>query len=366
MADLSPYIGSVFGIRVQLHWTFVALMLLALAAAAAFGLLYLFTLIVLLFVCVFIHELFHSVTAKRNHVVIKKIVLLPLGGASVMDETEPVDPQTEFRIAAVGPIASILLGIIFGIAAVYAQPGMIRQVMQFLFEINILLGVFNIMPGFPLDGGRMLRSYLQRRNSLLDATRKAVKASNVFLALFVAGTVIYAVVVPNYGIASRELIVFWDLIIAMFLYDGAKAELQATYMKHYASRIPVRSALGRNYALVDADSRISGLYGRLVRAHTHIVIAKAGRGFMMVKRVPTLEEAARRGYSRVRDISVALHTIRYDRTLYDAISTMGSDNVGILAVVDGRGRLKGILLAQHVEYVVSLRAHSTAGSAGRQ
>ncbi len=359
MADLSPYIGSILGIKVQLHWTFVALMLLALLAAFAFGLYYFFTLIVLLFVCVFIHELFHSVTARHNRVVIKKIVLLPLGGASVMDESKPVDPGIEFRIAAVGPIASILLGIIFGIAAVYSPAGIIRESMQFLFEINILLGVFNIMPGFPLDGGRMLRSYLQRRNSLIDATRKAVRVGNIFLALFIAATIAYAALAPNYDLSSRELIIFWDLIIAMFLYDGAKSELQSTYMKHYASGLPVNAALSRNYVLVDADSKIESLYGRLVRAHTHIILARSGKELMVVKRIPTQQEYARRKYYTVRDISERLHTIGPNRSLYDAITTMSSANVGILAVVD-RGRLKGILLAQHVEYIVALKAQLIA------
>ncbi len=357
MADLSPYIGSVLGIKVQLHWTFVVLMLLTLLFAAVFNLLYLFILIVLLFVCVFVHELFHSITAKRNNVVIKKIILLPLGGASVMDETKRVDPDTEFRIAAVGPLSSIVLGIAFGIIAVLIQPGLLRQITQFLFEINVLLGVFNILPGFPLDGGRMLRSYLQRRNSLVEATRKAVKASNVFLAVFIIGTILYAALVPNYNFASRELIVFWDLIIAMFLYDGAKAELQNTYVKHYAEGVPLRVALSRNYMVVDANTRIEHLYKKLLKAHTHIIIARDGRQFRAVNRIPTQQEFEKHKYSTVRDISIPVRTIQYGKSLYDAVSLMSSENVGILVVVKGE-RLKGVLLAQHVEYMITLRARA--------
>ena len=102
MAGASPNIGSIYGIPIELHWTFIVMMLLALAISVN-----LFIIFVLLFVCVFLHELAHSVTAIRNNISVKKIILYPLGGGSMIDMDE-VPPKLEFMIAiALPPTAAI-------------------------------------------------------------------------------------------------------------------------------------------------------------------------------------------------------------------------------------------------------------------
>lgn len=360
MAELSPYIGSIFGVRVQLHWTFILLLLFALGAAVAYGLYYLFTLVVLLFVCVFVHELFHSITAMRNKVTIKKIILLPLGGASVIDDRKPIRPDVEFRTAIVGPLASVFLGVVFGMATIYAPGGILKQALQFLFEINILLGVFNLLPGFPLDGGRVLRSWLQRKYDLMKATRKTVKVGNIFLVLFVIGTIVYAAVLP-YPLADKEFIVLWDFIIAIFLYDGAKAELQGTYLKFYASGLKARDAISRDYVVVNANTPIRRLYGILSKAHVRVILVKAGGGTRAVLRVPQEKDFSRHSYRTAFDISAAIPQVREGSSLYGAISEMSSGNVYIAAVLRER-KLVGVLTAQHVESILALRAQKMRGS----
>src|SRR5271170_3744124 len=113
MVDLSPKIGSIGGIDIQLHWTFIMLLIFILFLS-----FYLFVIWVLLFVCVLIHELVHSITSKRNGIKVKKIVLYPLGGGSIID-FEKVSPEIEFRISIVGPIASLLIAMIVGILTIY-------------------------------------------------------------------------------------------------------------------------------------------------------------------------------------------------------------------------------------------------------
>lgn len=217
MVELSPYIGSIDGIRIQLHWSFILLLLLILTLSA-----YYFLIWVLLFVCVLIHELTHSITSRRNGIAVKKIILYPFGGGSVID-FEKVKPETEFRISIVGPISSLLLAAVFGILAVYSPAGIVRYTVQTLFELNVFLGVFNILPWLPLDGGRALRAYLQEKRSYFEATRIAVLASNAITALFIVGTFVYVLLIPG-TFFYKEFIVLWDVVLGLFVYSGAKAD----------------------------------------------------------------------------------------------------------------------------------------------
>ena len=254
MVNISPYIGSISGIKIQLHWSFVLLLVFSLVLS-----LYLFAVIVLLFICVLLHELAHSITSKRNGIGVKKIILLPIGGASVID-MEEIDPDIEFRISIAGPIASIFIGVALGVAVVLIPGGAVRHLVQLLFLINILLGVFNLLPGFPLDGGRVFRSYEQKKHSFFDATKITVKLSKIVIVLFIVGTVIYAAVEPGYTFAYREFVVFWDILIAIFLYGGAQAEYQTAYVREMAADLRVRDAVSKDFASVKPGTTIGELY----------------------------------------------------------------------------------------------------------
>lgn len=354
MTEWSPYIGSVFGIKVQLHWTFVLLLLFSLIAALiAPAFLYLFIIIVLLFTCVFVHELSHSVTSIRNKIGIKKIILLPIGGASIIDTTEEIDPITEYRIAVVGPLTSILLGLIFGIAVIYTPAGLVKQLLQFLFIINIALGVFNILPGFPLDGGRVLRSYLQRKHSFIDATKMTVKVSNYFVVLFLIGTIVYAAIIPNYSFINREFLVFWDALIAMWLYGGAKAELQNAKIRDYTSDLRVKDAVSRDYVFVKSGTTMEKLYQVVIKKHPHAILVKKGGEILVASKISHQTLLDGQKYKTVDEASTKIPRIDYNASLYKGLELMGQENIGVIAVMRN-GKLFGVLDASHVESVVSL------------
>ena len=350
----SPYIGKIFGIRVQLHWTFVMLLFFGLFLLAITpALVYLFVIIVLLFVCVFIHELAHSITAKRNGINIKKIVLLPIGGASVMD-TDDIAPELEYRISIVGPLMSIFLGFLFGVFVVYIPAGIGKQIVQFLFLINILLGAFNLIPGFPLDGGRVFRSYLQRKRSYLRATQITVKASNIVVVLLIVGTIIYAASLVNYSLFEKEFIVFWDVLIAMYLYGGAKAEMQNAYMKEYTSDLHVKDVMSSNYATVDKNASVEQLYRIMMRERTHIIIIKDGNNIRLVTKLSPQGPFGKPQSTNAYQASVPLPSINWNAKLSKALEVMATENIGLLAVKN-RGRFVGIVIGQHIEYVIALR-----------
>ncbi len=355
MVNASPTIGRVAGIDVQLHWTFILLMLFALLLS-----LYIFVIFVLLFACVFLHELAHSITAKRNGIRVKKIVLYPLGGGSIID-LDNVPPALEFKISIAGPISSFLMAFVFGAIAVYMPGGMIKVFVQLLFVLNLLLAVFNILPWFPLDGGRVLRSYLQRRRSFLDATRTSVKVSNALVVLFIVGTVIFVALEPSYSFVYKEFVVLWDAFIAIFLYGAAKSEMQSAYLRAYTSGLKASSSMTKQYVMAKPDTTLARLYPMVVSSRMHIVLFRNGGKYYVVSRLPyNAFGRILEGYGSlpISKFSAQLPLVKYNDTLYTALERMQESNTGVAGVMKGDA-LVGVLQRQHVESIIALHMSSS-------
>ncbi|MEM0147800.1 MAG: site-2 protease family protein [Candidatus Micrarchaeaceae archaeon] len=358
MANFSPVIGKAFGIDVQLHWSFLLLLLFSLYISLASGSLYLFIIIVMLFICVFIHELAHSITAKRNGLKIKRIMLLPIGGVSEIEDADNMSPKLEFRVAIVGPLMSIFLGLVFGILAAATPAGMLRQLFQFMFLLNILLGVFNILPGFPLDGGRVLRGYLRRKKSFIDATKTTAKVGNAFIALFIVFTFAYVAIEP-YSLFYKEFIVLWDFIIAVYLYGGAKEELQSAYIREYAMDLKVKDALSRDYIMVKPNATLLHIYELMIKKKKHIIITKKGKEIKAVARL-SFNILNDKRYRNAEDASVPMPSVKANDSLSKALREMGNSREGIAAVFSGN-KFLGILLARHAESIIALHLANKLG-----
>lgn len=217
-------LGHVAGIDVRVHVSFAVLVALVLATAgdveggAPAALLWL----VLVFVCVLLHELAHCAVARRRHVVVDEILLLPIGGLSRMERLPEV-ARDEFAIAVVGPLSSLGLAVLAGAVSVargdtLLPPALaVGPVSTRLFWFNLLLGGFNLLPAFPLDGGRVFRALLETRMDLEQATRRAARLGRVVaVALVVLGV----------------LVNLWLIVIGVFVYLGASAEEAATVLHH--------------------------------------------------------------------------------------------------------------------------------------
>jgi len=341
-------IGRLFGIDISLHWTFILLILFVLFIS-----LYLSLLIILLFVCVLLHELAHSITSLRNGIKVKKIMLLPIGGASIID-TVNIDPKVEFNIAIVGPIMSLFLGGISGIAVLFSPPGMITQILQFLFEINILLGVFNLLPVFPMDGGRVFRSYLQKRHNFFDATMLTIKASEYIMVLIVLGTIGFAAFATSYSFSYREFMVVWDLIIVMFLYGGVQAERENAIIKRDTKGLYVGEAKSRSFVFVRADRKISYLYKLMKKYGEHLMITKIGSEFAIVD---IFKKEKMKNAVYVKDVARVIPKISSSTGVADALSKMESTESGIMAVVS-RGKLTGVVTSAQLQAFITLHLAS--------
>jgi Zn-dependent protease len=344
-------IGSLFGIGIELHWTFILLLLACLLLST-----YLFLLIALLFVCVLIHEVAHSITCKRNNVRVKKIILLPIGGASIIDDAK-LSPEVEFNVAISGPLMSIFLGCLFGVLVIFAPLGLPTMILQFLFIMNIFLGVFNLMPAFPTDGGRVFRSYLERRHDEYTATMLTVKASKYTLAIFLVGSLAY-LVFTGASLFNIEFILLWDLLIVFYLYGGAMAEKQTAELKRDAKGLSVRGAVTKHFALVGPGTSVRDLYGLAAKSGEHLFITKLPEGYAYVNLLST----RRRGNpTSARDLSARIPSMPVGTGLVDALQMMGSAEASMGAVTD-RGRLVGIVTLSSLQTFLSLHVLNKKGN----
>lgn len=344
-------IGSLFGVGIELHWTFIMLMLLTLLLST-----YLFVLIVLLFICVLVHELSHSITSLRNGVKVKKIILLPIGGASIIDETS-IRPEAEFNIAISGPLMSVFLGCAFGVLVIFAPSGLLNNLLQYLFEINLLLGLFNLLPAFPTDGGRVFRSWLERRHGEYEATMMTVTASKWVMALFILGTVVYLALIsaPLY---YKEFTLLWDLVIVVFLYGGSMAEAEAAKLKKLAQGVGIEGAVSRHFRLVRPDSTVAEMYSLVRRSKEHILITKIGGDFAYVNLVAKAKPGTAK---RASDLAVKIPSIQRSTGIVKALQTMENAESGIAAVV-GKGRLVGIITMSGIQTFLALHVLNKKGN----
>lgn len=349
MSQGSLKIGKLLGIDIELHWTFILLMLFPLL----FGYLLLFVILLLLFICVLIHELAHSITSLRNGIKVRSIILLPIGGASIIDSFN-INPKVEFNIAIVGPIMSLFLGGVFGVLVAFSPPGPATFVLQTLFELNILLGIFNIIPAFPMDGGRVFRSYLERRRSRFDATVLAVKVSKYFTVIFAVAALIYLILI-NASAEFKEFEFLVYLLIAFFIYGGAQGEMENALLRRDTSGLKISYAIDRDFVMVGPDTSVSRLYEIAKRSRSHIMITKTDTGFALID----FMRKRRSWAGSVRSLAVPLPVVAESSSATDALAKVEGSEFGV-GIVIRKGVPIGVLTAQRLQALISLHVLSLA------
>ncbi len=349
MALSGMRIFRVFGIDVTMHWTFILMLL----AVLLLGSYFLFLLFVLLFACVLIHELSHSVTALRNKIKVREIILLPIGGASMIDELN-IDPKVEFNISIVGPISSLLLGGVFGIFVIFTPPGMITEIVQYMFIINIFLGVSNLVPAFPMDGGRVLESYLQERMGRYDATMLTVKVSKYMLALIVIAAIGF-IAYQNYGVDYSAFEFLYTMIIVFFLYGGAKQEEETAIIRKRTDGIRLSDVISKEYSLIGSGAGLKELYDKIRRSKKHRIFTRIGNSYYYVD-LSRLRKN-NKGSIRVKDLVAEIPNMDYDANVIDALAKVGS-GPGI-AIVTKKGKMVGIVTEQGIRTIISLHMASS-------
>lgn len=226
--SLSWKIGTMFGIPVRLHITMIIVPLIALGWVEGFGPMSLFVAalgVVLVFGSVLLHELGHALTGRRFGVHTHDIVLTPIGGMARMVNL-PTRPASEIIIAVAGPAVSLLLAAAsfatMNLLAFFSLPALIYDGLAVVFWVNLMLGLFNLIPALPMDGGRILRGVLATRYDFLTATTKAARVGKI---LAIVGFSVGGVALLGRVTGFHFPLSPWNIIlISAFVYFSAGQE----------------------------------------------------------------------------------------------------------------------------------------------
>lgn len=337
-------------VRADYRWFFVlALMSVIIATSNAtftdstpVGLLFGFLTTLVLFACVLVHELAHAFAARMEGVQVIEIVLHPFGGLARMRH-EPETPKAEFRIAIAGPVASFLLAALFVLlmaAANAAGETVFAPLFFLLFLFNFLLAVFNLFPGYPLDGGRVLRAYLWRSGKdLNEATILSGRCGQIIAAVLIAFGLFIAIVRLDFFTG------FWTTLVGLFLYDAAKGivnEVKSTERIHVADIMELPVA-------VEPETDLLHFVDHILTAHRRPVfpVAKDKQLFGMLL-LEDIKSVPREKWQKTQVVSImravtAEQFVDADSMLAEARELMRTNGIGAVGVIDSTGRLVGFL-----------------------
>lgn len=266
-------IFSFKGIGVFVHWTF-----LLLPAYIAFSgwqdgmvlteILHEVGLVLIVFVCVLLHEFGHSLTALRYGVRTKNIVLLPIGGVASL-ERMPEEPRKEFWITLAGPMVNLVIALVaFGLIALSGATESFTDLLlgatewtntlMFIFGMNIFLFLFNLIPAYPMDGGRLLRSLLSMRMPRPKATKIAGRIGQVMSVLFVLAAIYQQA--PFLG------------LIGVFIFMAAGAEIRSLAPKTPANSAFIRSHMTAKFTSLLSTSTVAKALEDLSHSDDELIV----------------------------------------------------------------------------------------------
>jgi Zn-dependent protease len=276
---------------------------------------------VLLFVSVLAHELSHSLVAKHEGLTVRGITLFFFGGIANADE-DGLTAKKEFLIAIAGPLLSVALGGVFWLVNLLPLGAYVNAILDYLFTINILLALFNMIPGFPLDGGRVLRSVLWNYMDYKTSTRYASLGGRAF-GVVLAGFGIYQLYAGQGGL--------WYILLGGFLYLLAHASYEHVRIKETLGSTRVKSVM-REATVVDPEQNLESFVETFMEGGVYV--GKANDtcyvlDFDTLQSIPRNEWPIR----DVRDIFVEVEPAREHHLVFDAFTQMQRQGVNALPVV---------------------------------
>jgi Zn-dependent protease/CBS domain-containing protein len=349
-------IGRFSGIDVRVHWTFFLLLAFFAfigyqASGSAVGALTATAMIVALFFCVLLHEFGHSLVAQRLGIGIHSITLLPLGGVSNL-ESLPEKPADEVKITIAGPLVSVVLapiffgvGLLFGAvprmpADLFTGVGSVGQFFFYLGYVNVVLAVFNLIPAFPLDGGRILRALLATRLGAVRATDISSAVGKLFAAAFFL-----------IGLISGDLLL---ALVAVFIYFGATGEAQMVRQQEKTRGLTVSDVMGTKprTETVTPDHTFGQVLDSVIHGYQEDfpVLDESGNlvGMLTRDEIMTAAHSPER-YSSVRDLmKTNVPTISSQADLFeDGLRILQQSGLRALPVTEN-GELVGMLTIEDV------------------
>jgi stage IV sporulation protein FB len=340
--------GSIAGTAVRIHitfllflaWIFVAGWASGGPAAAWDGLVFL----LLLFACVLAHEFGHILTARAFGVPTPDVTLLPIGGVARLARI-PEEPWQEFLIAIAGPLVNVAIAILLVIlAGAHLNAGDLARMestqislIDRLAEVNLFLAAFNMIPAFPMDGGRVLRALLAIKFGHVRATEVAAAIGQ--LVAFGLGFV---------GLFGNPLLIF----IAVFVYLAASSEAHMVAMRAMSRGVPVSAAMMTEFATLAPDERIDAAVETLLHAsQTEFPVIDTDHRLVgvldrqgIIRALKTLGPDARVEAAMIKDVP----TVDSRSCLEDAFRLLQERGSPAVGIVNALGRLVGLITSETV------------------
>ncbi len=348
---------TIRGIQLRVHLTFPLILIWAMLQFGLFtglgweGALFGVIVILLLFGIVVLHELGHSIAAQNYGIDVEEIVLLPIGGVAMLKRI-PEKPMQEFVIAIAGPavnfaLAGVLLALdaLFGLAGRYADPvqGLgdlqtlsVAAVFNYVFVANLFLAFFNLIPAFPMDGGRVLRALLATRLSYPRATAIAVGIGQTL-----------AWVIGLWGFLNGA---FFVILVAIFIYMGAGQENQQVQIRHVLRDLTVRHAYSRRVRVLSPTTTLAEAVEHVVTGfQSDFPVCEGDRLHGLVTYKNLLDGLSK--HAPTTPVSAVMTTHLQPLTPEDALDhaqqEMMRQGIDVLPVVEGE-RFKGLLTSRDI------------------
>lgn len=305
----------------------------------------------LLFASVTFHELAHSFVAQRYKISIESITLFIFGGVAQM-KGEPPNPRAEFRIAIAGPLSSFFLSVLFFFLSGNTTGG-IKALFSYLAQINLIIGVFNLIPGFPMDGGRVLRSVIwEKKKNFYYATQRASSIGQKIALFFI----IFGIFSILTGMSGG----LWLMLVGWFLYTAAQASYQQSTLQESLSGIKVRDIMVKDIvtlsSFITVDEAVNNYFLRYGYGGFPIIDDGKFLGIVTLKEVKNIHRE-NWGREKVADILVP-HDKRWEVSPEDnvmkALELMIKEDKGRLVIIENN-KLSGLITRNGIARYVQIR-----------
>jgi len=363
--------GRLFGIEIRIHLTFFFLLLFVWSAESttqdvttalrALG------LVGVIFASVILHELGHALVARRAGVPAKGIILLPIGGVTILDESQAV-PESEdtwkrdIRIAVAGPLVNLAIAGVSALFLLAVVPGFplttkplvdINNLLRSVVWLNLYLGLFNLLPAYPMDGGRVLRAYFSRQMDPIRATQRAVRIGHVFAILFM----MLGMLLTNRPETRADGL--WLLMIGFFLFVGAQLEERSAVFHSVLQSVRLEEVMLTDFAtLSPADTLEDALDKAVHTLQDDFPVVRGSDMVGVISKQKILDALRSDGNGYVQAAMNRLFEVSAKQdSLASAFRKLAARNLSIIPVVDEQ-RLVGIITLQNLMHSMALLAES--------
>lgn len=341
----SLYLGSPWGIKIFVHWTFLILIawIFIMHFRAGNGIregLSGVLFILALFTCVVMHEFGHALTARRFKVYTRDITLYPIGGIASL-ESMPSKPIEEFQVAVAGPTVNLVIAALLWIY--FKSTG---HVLSFentqnihmtgaafglnLIYVNIILAVFNLIPAFPMDGGRVLRSLLSMKINASKATSVAVTIGQIIAIAFVFLGFFYD---------------FWLIFIGLFIFLGAGAESKTEELKHAIEGVKAENIMMTNFMTINSDVTLETAAEKLLGSNEKSLLVMENGTLLGILDYKNIVEGLHKGqqHQRVADFTTKdIYQFDIDEYISDKLLQILQGGQSLFPVIKG-GKVVGVI-----------------------